>query len=131
MNVAVLPFVMLLYCIDYRLYSNTFRYQCFVVSPITLPLLLSLPSSILANAYAATVWVVKCYFFEENNQTIIMDSECSCTILETFLATELQEIRRGEYGFKRMLQQSTRATYSCSLVIESSFFSWVCQIGCT
>jgi len=38
--------------------------------------------------------VIKCYFLEENNQAIIMDSECCCTILETFLATELQGIRQ-------------------------------------
>jgi len=75
--------------------------------------------------------VIKCSFFEENNQAIIMDSECCCTILETFLATELQGIGWEKYGFKRMMQQSTAATYSRWPVIESSYFSQVHQIGCT
>jgi hypothetical protein len=38
--------------------------------------------------------VIKCSYFEENNQAIIMDSDCCCTILETFLATEHQGIRQ-------------------------------------
>jgi hypothetical protein len=37
--------------------------------------------------------VIKCYFFEKNNQAIFMDSEC-CAMLETFLATELQGIEQ-------------------------------------
>lgn len=46
--------------------------------------------------------VMKCSFFEENNQAIIMDSECCCIILETFLAAELQEIwqRVGKIWFQ-------------------------------
>jgi len=33
--------------------------------------------------------LIRPYFFEEDNQTITMDSECYCTRLQTFLATEL------------------------------------------
>jgi hypothetical protein len=46
-----------------------------------------------------TVWcgvsmfgVIRPYFFEENNQAVTMDSECCCTMLQTFLATELQRM---------------------------------------
>jgi len=48
--------------------------------------------------------VMKCYFFEENNQAIFMDSECCCTILEKFLATELP--RNQAKGGKNMVSRT-------------------------
>jgi hypothetical protein len=38
--------------------------------------------------------VIKPYFFEENNQAVTVDSERYCTMLQTFLAMELQRMRQ-------------------------------------
>jgi hypothetical protein len=41
----------------------------------------------------STFGVIGPYFFDENNQAVTVDSERCCTMLQTFLATELQRVR--------------------------------------